>query len=209
VLQHIVTHLGMTPYSVAGYLAESAQTLQASTVARRLHAVRWGHEGAGFPSPTRDAIVCNVMAGVRRLKGTTQERKQPLSLAALRKMFATAPDDLRTRRDRALLLVGCAAHFSRRELVGLRYQDVQFTDAGLVITVPKWENNPDGQAQKAEIPYSSDPELCPVRALAAWLERSHISSGYLFPALGRWQRNLSGKPLCNHQLANTSFVSTV
>jgi hypothetical protein len=80
------------PYSVAGYLAASAQTLQASTVARRLHAIKWGHERAGFPSPTRDAIVCKVMAGVRRLKGTTQERKQPLSRAALRKMFATAPE---------------------------------------------------------------------------------------------------------------------
>jgi integrase len=141
------------------------------------------------------------MAGIRRVKGTTQAQKQPLSPAVLRKMFAKAPDDLRTGRDWALLLVGGAGRFARLELVGLRHHDVKFTEAGLVITKPNSDIDADGQAAKVEIPYNSDPKICPVRALAAWLERSHITSGYLFPALGRWSREVSGKPLCGHQLA--------
>jgi hypothetical protein len=40
-----------------------------------------------------------------------------------------------------------------------------------------------------------------VRALEVWLERSGITSGYLFPAIGRWGGEVSEKPICDHQLA--------
>ena len=42
-------------------------------------------------------------------------------------MFAGEAEDLRTTRDRALLLVGFAAALRRSELVALRYQDVPET----------------------------------------------------------------------------------
>jgi len=101
-------------------------------------------------------------------------------------MFAGAGDDLRAARDRALLLVGFAGALRRSELVGLRFENVRFTDDGLVVTIPKSKTDQEGEGQTVGIPYGSHPESCPVRALAAWLERSGIPSGYLFPAIGRW-----------------------
>jgi hypothetical protein len=35
----------------------------------------------------------------------------------------------------------------------------------------------------------------------AWLERSNITCGYLFTAIGRWGREVTAKPICDHQLA--------
>jgi hypothetical protein len=38
----------------------------------------------------------------------------------------------------------------------------------------------EGRGAEKGIPYASNPALCPVRALAAWLEAAHIEDGPLF-----------------------------
>lgn len=83
----------------------------------------------------------------------------------------------------------------------LRYEHVRFTEEGLVVTIPQSKTDQEGQGQTVGVPYGSHPESCPVRALAAWLEWSNISRGYLFPAIGRWGGAVTAKPICDHQLA--------
>ena len=100
-----------------------------------------------------------------------------------------------------LLLVGFAGAFRRSELVALRHEDVRLTEEGLVVTIPKSKTDPEGAGQTIGIPYGSHPESCPVRALDAWLERSNITCGYLFTAIGRWGGEVTAKPICDHQLA--------
>jgi integrase len=124
-----------------------------------------------------------------------------LSPELLRRMFAEAPGDLRSLRDHALLLIGFAGAFRRSELVALRFEDVRYTEDGLVVTIPKSKTDPEGEGQPIGIPYGSHPESCPVRALEAWLESSNITYGYLFTAIGRWGGEVTGKPICDHQLA--------
>src|ERR1019366_9155593 len=130
-----------------------------------------------------------------------QQGKEPLSPELLRHMFQNAAHDIRSIRDRALLLVGFAGAFRRSELVELRYQDVRFTDEGLIVTIPKSKTDQEAEGQTVGIPYGSHRESCPVRALQAWLDRSNITYGYLFTAIGRWGGEVTGKPICDHQLA--------
>lgn len=196
-----VAPLPASPATVAAYLAEAARRLKANTIDRHLTAISQAHQLAGVPNPIDDKFVRTVMAGIRRVKGTAQKAKDPLSPELLRKMFAAAPADLRAVRDRALLLVGFAGAFRRSELVALRYEDVQFSSEGLVVTIPKSKTDQEGEGQTIGIPYGSHPESCPVRALAAWLERSNITYGFLFTGIGRWGGEVTGKPLCDHQLA--------
>jgi integrase len=196
-----VSSLPAAPGTVAAYAAESARRLKANTVERHVTSISQAHQLAGFPNPAEDKLVRIVLAGIRRVKGTSQAGKDPLSPKLLRKMFAGLPEDLRGLRDRALLLVGFAGAFRRSELVALRYEDVQFTGPGLVVTIPKSKTDPEGEGHTIGIPYGSHPESCPVRALETWLERSEILEGYLFPAIGRWSREVTVKPLCDHQLA--------
>jgi site-specific recombinase XerD len=189
------------PATVAAYAADSARRLKARTVERRLTALSQAHQLAGFASPAEDKLVRTVMAGIRRVKGTAQTGKDPLSAELLRKMFAGMPGDLLAGRDRALLLVGFAGALRRSELVALRHEDIRFGEEGLVITISKSKTDPDGAGQTIGIPYGSHPESCPVRALSSWLDQSRITSGHLFPAIGRWGREVTAKPICDHQLA--------
>jgi site-specific recombinase XerD len=196
-----VASLPAAPATVAAYAAEAAHRLKANTVERHLTAISQAHQLAGFPNPGEDKLVRTVMVGIRRVKGTAQTGKDPLSPELLRRMFAGTPGDLRSLRDRALLLVGFAGALRRSELVALRYEDIRFTTEGLAVTIPKSKTDPEGEGQTIGIPYGSHPESCPVRALEAWLVRSNITYGYLFTGIGRWGGELSGKPICDHQLA--------
>jgi integrase len=192
--------LPAAPATVAAYAAEAAGRLKANTVERRLTAISQAHQMAGFSNPAEDKLVRAVMAGIRRVKGTAQQGKEPLSADLLRRMLAGLPDDRRAARDRALLLVGFAGAFRRAELVRLRYEDVRFTEEGLVITIPRSKTDPEGEGQTVGIPYGGAAATCPVRALEAWLACAKITSGYLFPALGRWGGEGTGKAICDHQL---------
>jgi len=199
--EHDLSILPSDAATVAAFAADAARRLRANTIERRLTAIAQAHRIAGFANPAQDVLVRSVMAGIRRVKGTAQHGKAPLSPDQLRSMLAAAGDDLQAARDRALLLVGFAGAFRRAELVALQYEDVAFTGQGLVVTIPKSKTDPEGAGQTIGIPYGSVPASCPVRALQAWLERSGIASGFLFPAIGRWGREVTTRPICDHQLA--------
>lgn len=186
---------------MAAYIAEAAGRVKANTVERHLTAISQAHQLAGHPNPAEDKLVRTVLAGVRRAKGTNQKGKEPLSPALLRRLLGHCPDGLRGARDRALLLVGFAGAFRRSELVQLRFEDLRFTDEGLVVTIPRSKTDPEGEGQTVGIPHGSHPETCPVRALRAWLDCSNITHGYLFPAIGRWNGVVTAKPIGDHQLA--------
>jgi site-specific recombinase XerD len=193
--------LPAAPATLAAYAAASAHQLKARTVERHLTSISQAHQLAGYSNPAEDKLVRTVMAGIRRVKGTAQTGKEPLSPELLRKMFEHTSGDLRTVRDRALLLVGFAGAFRRSELVALQHQDVRFGEEGLVITIPKSKTDPEGAGQTIGLPYGSHPDSCPVRALTIWLDQSGITHGYLFPGIGRWGRAVTPKPICDHQLA--------
>jgi integrase len=187
--------------TVAAWAAQATSRLKANTIERHLAAISQAHQLAGVPNPVEDKLVRTVMAGIRRAKGTAQKGKEPLSAELLRKMLSALPDDLRAARDRAMLLVGFAGALRRSELVALRFENIRFIDEGLVITIPRSKTDPEGEGHTIGIPYGSYPESCPVRALENWLARSNITCGYLFTRIGRWDGEVTGKPISDHQLA--------
>jgi integrase len=198
--------LPAAPATVAAYAADAASRLKANTIERHLATISQAHQLAGAPNPVEDKLVRTVLSGIRRVKGTAQKGKQPLSADLLRKMFSAMPfsgmpDDLRSARDRALLLVGFAGAFRRGELVSLRYQDIRFTKEGVVVTIPHSKTDAEGEGQTVGIPYGSHPETCPVRALENWLGQANITYGYLFTRIGRWGGEVRGERISDHQLA--------
>jgi hypothetical protein len=58
------------PATVALYLTDLAQVAKTSTVERRLASIAFAHRAAGQLSPTDDATVKAVWAGIRRVHGT-------------------------------------------------------------------------------------------------------------------------------------------
>ena len=173
------------PETVAVYLAALAGHRKTSTIGRRLSAIAQAHRTAGLDSPTGEAAVRQVLAGIRRRHGTRQVGKEAAVTADVRAMAGTLGESLPGRRDRALLLLGFAGAFRRSELVALDANDVTSTRDGLVVAVRRGKTDQEGAGREVGIPYGSTPATCPVRAVADWLEQSGIVEGALFRPIDR------------------------
>jgi site-specific recombinase XerD len=173
------------PDTVAYYLADRSARLRVSTLQRRLATIAEAHRAAGHESPNRHPQVRLVWQGIRREKGVAQVHKKPALTRHVRLMVGKLTDSLLGHRDRALLLLGFAGALRRSELVGLDVSDIAQAEEGLVITVRKSKTDQVRQGRKLGIPYGSNPETCPVRAVFVWLDSSGIEEGPLFRPVNR------------------------
>jgi site-specific recombinase XerC len=165
---------------VAAYLASLADVAKATTVQRRLSAIRYAHLISDHATPTTDPYVREVMDGIRRAKGTRPRQAQVATLDPLRAMLATLPDDLSGRRDRALLLVGFAGGFRCAALCALDCADTTFVAEGMDLVIRRDKTGQAGQGREIAISYGKHRDTCPVRALRAWLDAAGISVGPIF-----------------------------
>jgi site-specific recombinase XerD len=130
-----VPSLPAAPETVAAYLAANASKSKASTLGRRVAAIRYAHKLAGLALPTDAEGVKATMRGIRRTYGSARIRKAPAVAGKMLGMVATAPDKLAGLRDRALLLVGFGGALRRSELVALDVDDIHETETGLLVKI--------------------------------------------------------------------------
>jgi site-specific recombinase XerD len=173
-----VSALPAAPETVAAYLAASASRSKASTLGRRVAAIRYAHKLAGLPLPTDAEGVKATMRGIRRTFGGARNKKAPAVAAKMHSMVATAPDKLSGLRDRALLLLGFAGAFRRSELVALDVSDIAETETGLLVTIRRGKTDQEGIGRTIAIPRGD--VACPVKALRAWLEAAAVDAGPIF-----------------------------
>ncbi len=145
------------PRVVAVLLAADAEAGSAPlTIGRRLAAIGWMHRRAGLQPPhAREgaAAILEVVAGIRRSHGVAPVKKHAADAGVLRDLLrAIAHDDLRARRDRALLVFGMAGAFRRSELVELRLSDVEWVKEGLRVTIRRGKADEEGARATIAIP---------------------------------------------------------
>jgi integrase len=182
-LKHGVQPLPASSRDVAAFLADERDSEKSgNTLKLRVAAIRFLHRAAGLPSPTDTAEVSETMAGIRR-SAPNPKKKRAATVIVLRELLAPIADDLRGQRDRALLLVGFAGALRRSELAGIACKDLQRTDRGYELTLPRSKGSQEAEV-KVPLPYGRT-ELCPVRALSRWLHTAAISEGPVFRRI--WQ----------------------
>jgi integrase len=172
---------------VAAFLAAEADTgRKVSTIEQRAAAIRWAHEARGFESPTSSKVVRATMQGIRRELGRAPDRKTPATIERLAAMLAYVDaSTLKGLRDRALLLFGFASAMRRSELVALGVEDLEPIERGLLVTLRRSKTDQEGRGHQQAIPLGRNPELCPVKALAVWLEAAGVESGPVFRSVTR------------------------
>lgn len=169
---------------MAAFLAaEADRGTKSSTIGRRLAAIRYAHKLAGHEPPTNSETVKATLRGIRRTMGNAPARKAPATADKIIAMVATADDDPKGLRDRALLLLGFAGAFRRSELVALNFADLEFCEAGLRVTIRK--SKTDQEAQGATIAIVPGSIACPVKAVQTWVEVADITEGPLFRPVNR------------------------
>jgi site-specific recombinase XerD len=176
---HKVSPLPAAAEAVAAFLGvEADRGLKASTIGRRLAAIRYAHQLAGLPTPADDERVRAIVRGIRRAIGTATAPKAPATNDRLLAMVAARRDSLAACRDRALLLLGFAGAFRRSELVALDCEDIEETGEGLKINIRRSKS--DQEAAGATVAIVRGSVACPVEALRAWLSEADISTGAIF-----------------------------
>jgi len=166
---------------------------KAATIARRLVVISQA-KAADLPSPTTSSLVSRTHSGIRRTLGTAQSGNAPALVDDLKRMLDRLPNTRVGLGDRALLLLGFAGDFRRSELVSLDVVDLDFSRAGLIVTLRKSKTDQEGRSRRLGIPYGSSEQTCPVRSLQAWLESAHVADEPVFRSLDRFQRVQPGRP---------------
>ena len=137
----------------AAYLAACADRgLKASTVTRRVAAIRFVHKSTGHEPPTNSEPVKAVLRGVRRELGTSVERKAPATAETVARMLRRTPNTLVGCRDRALIALGFAGAFRRSELVGLNLEDIERRPEGIVIHLRRSKTDQEGAGREVANP---------------------------------------------------------
>ena len=197
-----VEPLRAAPEAVGAFLAAQAgRGMTASTVARRLAAIRYAYALKGLEPPTGAEAVKAVARGIRRALGTAPRRKAPATDAVLAAMLEHVPDDRRGRRDRALLLLGFAGALRRGELVALRVEDLTFLPEGLRVRIRRSKTDQEGRGQEIAIPNGS--RLKPVAAVEEWLADAGITEGHVL------RRLLEGGRVTDQPLSTKSVADIV
>jgi site-specific recombinase XerD len=151
-----------SPATVAAFLAhEASRNVKASTIGRRVAAIRYAHKLAGFDTPTDDERVKATVRGIRRTLGTARSKKAPATAERLLAMAANTGAGLKGLRDRALLLLGFAGAFRRSELVALDVSDIEETSDGLRVTIQHSKTDQEGAGQIIAIPFGKSPAPSP------------------------------------------------
>lgn len=182
---HRLVALPAAAETIGAFLADQGGKFRVATIELRVAAIKAAHDLAHQPSPTRSVEVATIMQGIRRMHGTAHKRKAPLMVGDVRAVCGRLGDDLRGRRDRALLLLGFTGGFRRSELVNLDVEDIAFKAEGMVVTITRSKTDQTGKGRTIGIGYGADEATCPVTAVRRWIAASVIKTGPLLRGVDR------------------------
>ena len=162
----------------------SKKDAKMSTLKRRIVSIGVIHKMKGHYLDTKHpAIIENIM-GIKRRKGSIQKSKKPLLINNLKKIINVIDENIKNEikrlRDRSIILIGFSGGFRRNEIVSLDYNDLDFMQEGLKITLRKSKTDQFGEGLIKGLPYFDNNQYCPVISISKWLEISKINSGPLF-----------------------------
>lgn len=192
---------GMLPATadgVARYLAEYADTLAVSTLRQRLAALAQWHTAQGFPDPTKAPIVRQAMRGIRALHPAQEKQAKPLQLDELERVVGALDRavnaarrgndraaELRSLRDKSLILLGFWRGFRSDELSRLRVEHVE-VNAGEGISCFLGRTKGDRQNLGSTFRAPALSRLCPVEAYLDWIGVAQLTAGPVYRAIDRW-----------------------
>jgi site-specific recombinase XerD len=176
--------LPASPEAVAAFIvSEAEEGRAASTLGRRLAAIRYAHKLAKQPDPTDDEGVHAAMKGARRKLKVAPKQNAAATADILASLLMRTPDTLSGKRDRALLALGFAGAFRRSELVALDVEDLREDPEGLRVMVRQSKVDQEGRGFEKAIPHGRF--IRPVALVREWLDAARITSGPVFRPVSR------------------------
>lgn len=174
------TPLPAPPAAVAAHLEHLAeQGSRLGSIARARSAIRLVHQANDFPDPSTSPAVQRAWRTLQDVAEIQNATVAPLrahdlwqvvdACPTMRSWKANRPDEtsLTGLRDRVLLLVGHWCATRPGELLGLTWDDVEFTPDGAVLTL-RHHHRGMVESRSVTLVRKPEPRRCPVQALHAW-----------------------------------------
>ena len=193
------------PKIVSLYITHlSSKGIKMSTLKRRLVSIGVIHKLKGHYLDTKHPVIIENIMGIKRRKGSIQKGKKPLLINNLKKIINAIDEhnteNIKKFRDRSIILMGFSGGFRRNEIVSLDYDDLDFVNEGLKISIKRSKTDQFGEGSIKGLPYFDNTQYCPVLSLKNWIEISRIRSGPLFRRFSKGTK-LSEKILTDQTVA--------
>ena len=193
------------PKIVSLYLTYlSTKEVKMSTLKRRLVSIGVIHKLKGYYLDTKHPTIIENILGIKRRKGSSQKGKKPLLISNLKEIINVIDEDkneeIKKLRDRSIILIGFSGGFRRNEIVSLDYDDLDFVQEGLKISLKRSKTDQFGEGSLKGLPYFDNSQYCPVVSIRKWIEISKINSGALF------RRFTKGSKLSNNRLSDQTVA---
>ena len=193
------------PRIVSLYLTHlSTKESKISTLKRRLVSIGMIHKIKGYYLDTKHPSIIENIMGIKRRKGSIQKGKKPLLINELKELINAIDkenkEEIKILRDRTIILIGFSGGFRRNELVSLNYEDLDFVNEGLKISVRRSKTDQFGKGTVKALPYFDNSNYCPVTSLKNWIKVASINSGPLF------RRFTKGLSLSKNRLTDQSVA---
>lgn len=182
--------------TIALYISSLGETVSFSTLDSVLAAIEAAHEKAGMTIKGDHALYRRVRKGIRRTHKDNQSLKQAPALTILDLKGASCKlknDRLKDCRDKALITVAFFGAFRRSEIVSLDINNLEFSEKGVAISL--LQSKTSDTKQVVYLSCAKDQDICPVKNLKDWIEKSQIKEGAIFCSLlkgGKLSGRLSG-----------------
>ena len=193
------------PKIVSLYLTYlSTKDVKMSTLRRRLVSIGVIHKLKGHYLDTKHPSIIENILGIKRRKGSLQKGKKPLLINVLKQVIDVIDqynhNEIKKFRDRSIILIGFSGGFRRNEIVSLDYDDIDFVNEGLKITLKRSKTDQFGEGSVKGLPYFDNFKYCPVKSIKKWIEISEITSKSLFRRLSK------GSKLTENRLTDQSVA---
>ena len=193
------------PKIVSLYLTYlSTKDVKMSTLKRRLVSIGVIHKLKGHYLDTKHPSIIENIMGIKRRKGSIQKGKKPLLINDLKNIINVIDkeknEEIKKLRDRSIILIGFSGGFRRNEIVSLDFEDLDFVEEGLKISLKRSKNDQFGEGSVKGLPYFDNSEYCPVVSIRKWIEISKINSGPLF------RRFIKGSKLSDNRLSDQTVA---
>jgi len=163
------------PYSSTAY--------KASTIQRILASITYKYRLNGFQFDRKNPNIAETISAiVRNEKNFKSGQAKEILKDDLIKIIEAIPkndDDFRNIRDKALILMGFYSFCRRSELLGMKFEHLNFGDDGIQVLIPFSKTDQSGEGRMIFLPKTND-DYCPIKSLNNWLEVARIDSGPLF-----------------------------
>lgn len=183
--------------AIIDYLSASRSSFSPGTLQTHLSALSDWHSGQGFADPTKDKAVREFMEHIKRTSSHVPCRRQAVTFTDLtimddylnedahdehsNQLLPPSNEQLRSLRDRVILLLGYWCSLSAKQIVGLEISDLEISNTqGMLINLSPSTNH----RTKMLVPYLK--HHCPVRATIEWMRVIFSNQGPLLRSIDRW-----------------------